>query len=108
MTLEQREAYRKKQEAQQAAREAELKRRGKMVAAVAETDAGKEFLRFLHDLCGFAFADRVIRVDGQTDLTATALNSERRNIYLEIRGYMSLDLRKEIENREIDNKQEAK
>lgn len=98
------EEDKKKKEAEiaayKAAVAAEKERRKSIVAEVAKTPAGAKLLRLLHDICGFNQADRVMDSTGKTDLVATALNSERRNVYLNIRGLIPSDALKNIEGTE--------
>lgn len=77
---------------------AELEKRRRIVNEAGATPAGKELLRMVKDLCGFEKADRVVRADGQLDLTAMAVNSERRNVYLNLRGLMTPDVRLSVEH----------
>ena len=78
-------------------RKAKVAEIAKMVDAVTATAPGKEFVKLLHDICGFAAADRVVGADGRVDLMATALNSERRNVYLQVRSFVPKDILREIE-----------
>ena len=78
-------------------RKAKLTEVSKMVEAVALTEPGKGLFRLIHDICGYAAADRVVRSDGQIDLMATALNSERRNVYLQIRSFVPAEVLRDIE-----------
>lgn len=76
----------------------ELEKRQRIVNEAGATPSGKELLRMLKDLCGFEKADRVVRADGQLDLTAMAVNSERRNVYLNLRGLMNPEVRIAVEH----------
>ena len=78
-------------------RKAKLAELSKMVEAVAVTEPGKGFIRFIHDLCGYSAADRVLKGDGSVNLEATALNSERRNVYLQIRSFVPPEILRDIE-----------
>jgi len=98
MTEEQKKDIAEKKAAYLAAIQTQLKKEASIAESVAMTEPGMKFLRMLHDKCGFAKADRVIRADGQIDPVATALNAERRNVYLEIRVLLSAEMRREIEN----------
>ncbi len=90
MKEEQRQKY-------EAAIAIELEKRQRIVNEAGETAPGRELLRMLKDLCGFEKADRVVRADGQLDLTAMAVNSERRNVYLNLRGLMNPGVRLAVE-----------
>jgi hypothetical protein len=89
-------------------RKAKVAEISKMVEAVALTEPGKGLLRLLHDICGYAAADRVVRSDGQIDLMATALNSERRNVYLQVRSFVPAEVLREVEIPLVDRKEEKK
>lgn len=78
-------------------RKAKVAEIGEMVEAVAVTEPGKGFIRLLHDLCGYNTADRVLKGDGSINLEATALNSERRNVYLQIRSFVPPEVLRDIE-----------
>lgn len=78
-------------------RKAKVQELAKMVEAVALTEPGKGFIRFVHDLCGYNTADRVLKSDGSINLEATALNSERRNVYLQIRSFVPAEVLRDIE-----------
>ena len=96
------EAQRQKYEAVVAA---EMEKRQRVVNEAGATPAGRELFRMLKGLCGFYAADRVMDKDGKVDLVATALNSERRTIYLNLRGLMSPEVRLAVEhgNEEANN-----
>ena len=87
-------------------RKSKVQELAKMVEAVAMTEPGKGFIRLLHDICGHSAADRVIRADGQVDLMATALNSERRNVYLQIRSFVPAEVLRDIEIPLVTKKEE--
>jgi len=97
MTEEQRTKMVEDRKAYEEAVKAEVERRRVVIAEMAVTPQGKKFLRLLHGLCGFDKADRVIRSDGQVDPVATALNAERRLVYLEVRRSVPVDVLREIE-----------
>lgn len=80
-----------------AAERDELKR---VVESVLSTDNGKRLFRYIAKVCGFHVADRVICADGRVDLVATALNSERRNVYLNLRALASADALRIVEHTE--------
>jgi hypothetical protein len=73
----------------------------KAVATVAETEAGKVLLRYLHDICGFDQADRFRRADGAVDPIGTTINVERRGVYVEIRKFVPIEVLKQTEYPEI-------
>ena len=94
----QREEYMKKVEA-------ELGRRRAIVANVAMTDSGKKFIGMLRTLCGFDQADRVVDADGKLDPVGTSINVERRNVYIQIRNLVPVEILRDIEfpPAEVDN-----
>lgn len=98
MTEEQRKEHEDKKRKYQEAVAAEFTAKAKMVEAVAVTEPGKALLRYLHDICGYSASDRVlVPTTGEVNLVATALNSERRNVYLQIRALVPAEILREIE-----------
>lgn len=99
--MDSREEERKKKMAEyNAALEAKRADLRLMMAEVTKTEAGKKLLRYLHDICGFAEADRVIGADGRIDTMATIINSERRNVYVNVRSLVPVAVLREIEHTE--------
>ena len=108
MTEEQRKQHEENKKKYQEAVVAEFAAKAKMVEAVALTEPGKALLRYLHDICGFSASDRVISPGtGEVNLVATALNSERRNVYLQIRALVPAEILRDIEI-PLTNKKEEK
>ena len=87
-------------------RKAKVQELSKTVEAVAVTEPGKGFIRLIHDLCGYNTADRVLKSDGSINLEATALNSERRNVYLQIRSFVPAEVLRDIEIPLVTKKEE--
>lgn len=77
--------------------QAELNRRRTIVANVAATDSGKKFIGMLRILCGFDQADRVVDANGKLDPVGTSINVERRNVYLQIRNLVPVEILRDIE-----------
>ena len=77
--------------------EAELSRRRTIVANVAATDSGKQLIGMLRLLCGFDRADRVVDADGKLDPVGTSINVERRNVYIQIRNLVPVEILRDIE-----------
>ena len=81
-----------------AAMAAEREKVRKAVEAVALTDAGKELLRFLHRVCGFAEVNLVVnRQTGEVDTVATTYNECRRGVYLQVRSHVPAEILRDIE-----------
>lgn len=97
MTEEQKKAHEEQKRKYQEAVAAERAALAKTVEAVAVTEPGKALFRFLHRICGYSASDRVLSPDGGVDLVATALNSERRNVYLQIRAFVPAEVLRDIE-----------
>ena len=98
MTEEQKKDHEEKKRKYQEAVTAEFVAKAKMVEAVAMTEPGKALLRYLHDICGYSASDRVlVPTTGEVNLVATALNSERRNVYLQIRALVPAEILRDIE-----------
>ena len=54
------------------------------------TDAGKQALQILMELCGYDNYDAVARTDaGVIDMTSSFYNSARRSVYIDIRKYIN-------------------
>ena len=66
------------------------------VAAVAETEAGQMFFRYLHGICGYA-EDNLVVGGGRVDPVATTVNEARRRLYVQIRRYVPVEQLKKIE-----------
>lgn len=77
--------------------EAELARRRTIIANAAATDSGKKFLVMLKNICGFDQADRVVDADGKLDAVGTAVNTERRSVYIQIRNFVPYEVLRDIE-----------
>jgi len=70
-----------------------------MVEGVASTEPGKEFLKFLHRICGYSETNLVLnRTTGEIDTVASTFNEVRRGVYLQIRPLIPTEVLREIEN----------
>jgi hypothetical protein len=88
--------------------EAAVAAREKMVAAVAATPAGLEFLKYLHEICGQDQSSVYISPQTMTiDPMGTTFNEVRRRVYLQVRAYIPVEARRCIEN-PIEIKEEKK
>ena len=94
------EEQKKKQEEYLVKVAAERQLLKRTVESVLSTESGKELFKYIHKICGFDKADRVVCSDGQVDLVSTALNSERRNVYLNLRALAPAAALRVIENPE--------
>lgn len=103
MTDEQRKRHEEAKWKYQAAILAERQVNRDHIATLMATESGRWIFRHLRKICGFDKADRVMCADGSVDVVATALNSERRNIYLEIRKYALPDHLRLVEHDDDDN-----
>jgi nitrogen fixation/metabolism regulation signal transduction histidine kinase len=106
MTQEDKDSAKKKYMEAVAAEHDKMK---KAVEAVSATEAGKEFLRFLHRICGYAEVNLVVnRQTGEVDTVATTYNECRRGVYIQVRNLVPVEVLKQIEFPSTNETEEKK